>query len=304
MTFEKRVFEMYGITGGFNTYDLSEVNTVLDLAEYWLSHIKQDRLDLKKRTVENYATSSDHFLEYIGHTPLDILSLATIADLRRKLSQIFQPSTVHLTIETLKMVLRWGIARGLTLGFQVENIQNKRPKPCPKPKAEEEDVEMLLQLLPDSDLRRMVFLARNTGARLGELTSLTWERFQKTSNRSGEEVYSVYVVGKANPRDISISKDTYDEVMKWKGDEANHCPIIHSNVNSNTLRGALRKHNLEEFTFNALRRLRGNELERTGLSPTIYSSQMGHSIRVASQHYLTTTTAEVSSALAELGVLH
>lgn len=280
--------------------DLSDTDTIGNLLRDWYGHIEEDRFELKKRTKQNYLNGCKRIIPILDSTKLEGFGPQTVKHLRRILKKDYASSTVFNIIQTLLTALRWGEENGAKIAFPSSRIKNPKPKQKVKPVPAKEDVETILSSLPKSRFRLAVFIAYKTGARIGEIGNLQWKDIKEVD---GCKVVSVN--GKANPREIVIGDETWEEILSHRGEDIDDAKLFQRNLGNATtkLRRICEQASITPFTFQGLRKLRANLLDRVKLPDQVYEQQMGHSRKTAKGHYLQYGLKESQEQLTEFEVI-
>lgn len=152
------------------------IATVGDLLAYWLG-AQRERADISQRTVDDRASAVSHLTEIIGGIlvhRLDSEALARYRDARIRGGGATSTTAHELGIA--RQAWRWGRERGYVPDRDIRppavRIVPVRCRRTPTP----EDISAVYARLREPWERRCYALLAATGARLGEIASLTWER--------------------------------------------------------------------------------------------------------------------------------
>lgn len=270
------------------------VQTVRDLLECWL-FTQEQRADLADSSKAVQRASCVRLGKHAGDVRLDRLDLATMEAYRDRSG--YAGRTVRLDLGFLRAASTWGHARGLPCPRELPDLRlNIRRRYNDRTPEHREVVAVLAQL--DGWHRLAVLLLAATGARVGEVASLTWERVDLAARE-------ITVIGKTGKRVVPVLDADVIDALRAARDAAAEpagrlWSVGHDSVRSGVLQvldracdaaGVLR------FTSHGLRRYVVTRLIDSGVDPAIAAEVTGHSIAVAMRLYREVTPSRVREAV-------
>lgn len=287
---------------------VAPVDTLGRLLRQWLAHQEDRHIvgDISIFTFRSDRGRSRAIYQRIGDLPLTSVTRASLDDYRlRRLREGAATSTLRLELCLLGAAWRWGHERGLTpdriLTLPTVKVTPKRSRYTPTT----EEVERVLHELESyRDAYLATLLLYASGARPGEVGSLTWDRLQRieaTTDTGIVPAYRVTWVGKMgervgwllSPRAVRVLDDVPIEerqgrLLRWSICTARHWYI-------KVLRAACERAGVPPWTPYGLRRKAVDQLYATS-DPAIAGRLLGHSPAVAIRHYRQPRDADLASA--------
>lgn len=261
------------------------VRTLRDLMEVWMGHQEQRLADgaVRANTVDGYRVAARSLVRAHGTLPVARLVLPDVLQgIQRGLQeQGGAASTVARCIAILRHAWAWGVEEGLVAGKLPRVKPPKGRRVYSRATPERDDVARVLDAMePDSWAWRVTFLLAATGARRGEILSLTWARVYL-------EEGVIEVNGKTGPREVPIGPGVVAELRRWR-EGATIDRVVGPTQNPEGLWWALRRAciavGVRPFTAQGLRRAATVALYRAGLVD-LESRVLGHSPAVAARDY-------------------
>lgn len=261
------------------------VRTLSDLMETWTGHQRQREKDgaIRPATMSAYRGSA-RTVKY-AHPTLPVGRLVSPDVLqgiqRALLEQGAAASSAAKAMLTLRLAWAWAVEEGLVQGRLPKIKPPKGRRVYSRATPERDDVARVLDALePDSWAWRMTFLLAATGARRGEIASLTWARVYLE-----EGVIEVH--GKTGPREVPIGPGVVAELRRWReGATVQWVTGPPGGIAAlwRALRRACLAVGVRPFSAQGLRRAATVALYRAGLVD-LESRVLGHSPAVAARDY-------------------
>lgn len=282
-----------------NPYE--DVRTFRDLLECWIG-TRKGRPDLAKSTLDNYIRKSRHLAAGLGDVLLeraDVLTLEGYRDRRGRAG--VASATLALEFNILRIAWRWGREVGIcpprALPRVELRVRRARPAVTPTP----EHVRAVAARL--TGWKRVAFLLQYaTGARTGEIVSLTWEAVDL-------EAGTVRLCGKTGPRVIPLAADALEALEALpRVKDGGVLGVATSTARIGLPRAvseACRAAGVPEFPPYGLRRAAVDRLARAGVDIGTAAAFLGHSPTVMLQHYRRVSLDDMRGAVAaaRLGAL-
>jgi integrase len=153
--------------------DRPERPTLSSSISEYITHVRRT---FRSKTHEVYQLALDHFLKFTGDLPLDSITPRHIDLFKAFRMSKVSPATVNLELRALKTFFnclkRWEIL----LKSPADGVGSVRLSQRTPAFLTIEQLQRLVGSLKDDWLRRIVLFAAMTGARLGEVLNLTWDR--------------------------------------------------------------------------------------------------------------------------------
>ncbi len=297
-----------------NTYVKKNNVTVKDLVDEWLKY-KKNNIGIK--TFAEYERYCNNIEEQIGHIKVKDLNVKILEDFyntlktykgKGKNQEGYADKTIkhHYTLvsEILNCAIKWGYLYN-NPNHNVTPIKvHKKEIQCYSP----EEVEQLIQVLQNEPIKyqAVIMLALDSGCRRGELTGLKWSDvdFEKSTiniNKATQYVAGYGTFEKSTKSDSSnrivyIAPTTMKVLRKYKQSQ-NEQRLLLGNKWQNServfttdfgedmhpdrpykiLKHIIKKYNLKDITFHALRHTSISLQISSGIQAQIISKRAGHS---------------------------
>ena len=297
-----------------NTYVKKNNVTVKDLVDEWLKY-KKNNIGIK--TFTEYERYCNNIKEQIGHIKVKDLNVKILEDFyntlktykgKGKNQEGYAEKTIkhHYTLvsEILNCAIKWGYLYN-NPNHNVTPIKvHKKEIQCYSP----EEVEQLIQALQNEPIKyqAVIMLALDSGCRRGELTGLKWSDvdFEKSTiniNKATQYVAGYGTFEKSTKSDSSnrmvyIAPTTmrvlrkYQQFQneqrlllgsKWQNSErvftTDFGEDTHPDRPYKILKHIIKKYNLKDITFHALRHTSISLQISSGIQAQIISKRAGHS---------------------------
>jgi integrase len=282
---------------------VEEIVTVGDLLDCWLGAIRLERTDERDRTrmaIEGAVlrlVASD-----LRRARVQTVARAELVEhVNAALGDGYGGATIARDLKYLRQAWRWG-QELIPPQVPLRRLPSVRIEAKPvytrfTPEASE--VGGLLERVPPA-VRRAVVLLAATGARIGEVLGLTWDRV-------GLDGSWLIVDGKTGERRVEVHPVIADELRRWGRGEPGELVV---GVSGNTVRKHLARRSeqlkLGRVSPNSLRRHVVDALyEAAGADPKAAGSQVGHSAQTALTNYRQVRSKQRRAVVesAELGVV-
>ena len=298
---------------------VDEIRTLRDLMELWVGAMEQDS-DIAPTTLKLRVHAAHHLCRLLGHlAPADVRPrvLGWYRETRlamprrrpgakdgRPSQELTAPSSVRNEIRFLGQAIRWA---------QVEELLP--PGPVPKvpvrvrgsvynratPTADE--IKAVLEAMDDDWSYVAALLYATTGARLGEIATLTWGNIDLQRG-------VLRVSGKTGPRNVPILPvlrqalaRTWERLQKRGAKHVTpnarvlDCAVETARRVGMRLETACKRAGVKPFPPGGFRRAAVNMLYRTAFGPSVAASVLGHSPAVALKHYCQVDIEDARAAL-------
>ncbi len=267
------------------------VKTVKDLLECWLFD-QEDRGDLAERSKGNLKRIARRLTTCIGDVRLSQVGSDTQRHYRDRSG--LASGTVALDLGYFRSACKWARDRGASIPPLGEvRIKHVRVRNDRTPE-HREVVEVLEQL--DGWSWLAVLLLATTGARVGEIASLTWERIDLDNDE-------ITVTGKTGTRTVPIwESDVTNALSAAKATGEPLWPRKPSTVARRLIKdldAACAAAEVPVFTPHGLRRYVVTRLFDAGVDPGVAAKITGHSEIVAMRLYRKVTPSRLREAVAK-----
>lgn len=289
-----------GLTDPRPPRGLGAADTVRDLLETWLGS-KRDRADLRPLTRRMHKVRARALIATLGGLPLDSLDFHALERHRdARLLAGIAPGTVAAELGILRCAWRWARledrAPERDLPRVDVRIRPKRERTTPTPG----EVAAVVGRL-EGWQRLAVVLLYGTGARMGEIASLTWDRVDL-------EAGEVTLHGKTGARIVPILPPVVQALSGAPRSGAAVLGVAHSTAVSHlerAIRQACEDAKIRPWTPQGLRRAACDALYRSGEDVGAAAALLGHSPAIALRYYRQATRDDVKKAAirARLGTL-
>lgn len=252
-----------------------DITTIEQLLRAWRAHLEDDRPDLAPGTLGSYRTAARRITGLIGSVLIERLDVAAVerwvADAQRR----WAASTVTLDQVTLRAAWNWGRKRGVCPDQALPRIEIRIPrrvKRTPSPS----EVARVLEHVRVPWVRVLLTLQWATGARIGEIGSLTWDRVDWDR---GE----LELRGKTGPRLVPLAPDMLQMLRRWRlespsdRDEVLGVALTTARSSSySVLEEACEAADVPMWSTHALRRAVVDRLARAGVDVATAADLLGH----------------------------
>jgi integrase len=277
------------------------LDTVGHLVRGWLAH-QEDRADLAPSTVRAYGYFVDAIVDSIGSVKLAYVHGGVLERHRdERLRAGAAPLTVRGELMALCAAWRWGQPRGhcppRTLEEPRLRAEPRGPKRTPTPA----EVAEVVGAIRRPWARLMVRLLWGTGARLGDIATLTWG--QVDLDRAELILYR-----KTGPRTVPISAELVEELaaLEFGRDDDRVLDVTQDTAMKlqDKIDPACKRTGVRRFTPNGLRRLAVDTFARAGVDVAVAAAILGNSPATIWRSYRQVGPDErrLAVARAQLGV--
>ncbi|MBN1336127.1 MAG: tyrosine-type recombinase/integrase [Deltaproteobacteria bacterium] len=271
--------------------------TVKDLMEYWLA-TQEDRGDLRPVSVREYRNRAGSVTRILGDVLLDRVDRTTLEGFRdRRMHAGKAPRTVASEVAALAAAWRWGREVGHAPDRNLPRvpilIRDVRDKLTPTPG----EVAAVLSRL--SGWKALaVLLLYGSGCRLGEVSTLTWDRVDL-------EAGEIRVEGKTGARVVPLPA----HVVKALAAAPRTGPRVLGRTRGSVpallgpaIKVACEDAKIRHWTPHGLRRAACDLMYRSGVDVGTAAAFLGHSPAVALQYYRKATLEDVRAAARKAGL--
>lgn len=297
-----------------NTYVKNNKMTMSDLIDEWL---KSKKTTIGIKTYKEYERNANNVKESIGHIKVKDVNVKILEDFYNELktckgkgknNEGYSEKTIkhHYTLitEILNSAIKWGY---------LHDNPNKKVTPIKVHKKEiecytPEEVAKLVEVLQNEPIKyqAVIMLALDSGCRRGELTGLKWQDvdFEKgsiTINKATQYVAGYGTFEKSTKSDTSnrviyiapttlqllkkykVEQDKQKLLLgnKWQGSErvftTDNGEDMFPDRPYKILKQIIKKYNLKNITFHALRHTSVSLQISSGVQVQIISKRAGHS---------------------------
>ncbi len=279
-----------------------DLRTISALLEAWYETTIVDRSDRSDRTRAAYRGAIHRLSPRLGGTRIDRLGRATIdawvADRQRA---GHAPQTITLDLQVLGTAWRWGRQVGACPDRALHRPR-LRAAPCRTRQTptlgQLARVVSVLEASAPAWVAITVRLAAATGARIGEIASLTWDQIDLSEG-------VIRLQGKTGGRVVPIRAELVallERLPRTRRWVLGRSPSTVRGIGV-FLDAACAEADVPRFTPHGLRRLAVDTLARAGVDVATAADLLGHSPAVMLQHYRQVGAGERRAAAASLGQL-
>ena len=285
----------------------TEVVTVADLMECWVGEQVTPRVEdgrLKPKSGQLYRQSAKRIKRELGGVVIMRLGRRELDAWASVALRGRAPKTVLYDQRMLVSAWKWGVAigacprRDLPMRFVPDKAV--RPKQTPSPA----DIAAVLGELTGWRRNALVLLW-HTGARLGEVSTLTWDRVLEDA---------LILEGKTGRREVPVSPELLDQVQRWRrGDNVPRggdfvlgvLPVTTMGLSTRWLKPACKRLKVTPFTAHGVRRAVVDRLVVSGVDVGTAAELLGHSIEMMLKQYRQVSGVDRRAAVrrAQLGLL-
>jgi len=278
------------------------LDTVKDLLEVWLAW-QVGRSDLSPHTSRNSIKAAKHVAALMGGLLLVRLQKSSLEDYQNsRLREGAATGTIRNEISTIIQAWRWAMERRYVSG-----LPPKRPKLKHKPKITRyvpstEEFWAVVDAIPESRpwAVTMLMLMEATGARSGEVASLTWADIRlerglvRLCGKTGERWVSLPSPVKAMLAEMHmpgatgriLSVSPLSAVKDLRVLLVDACPLA----------------GVPYFPPKQVRTMVENRLFDAGADPGVVSKQLGHTPEVSLRHYRDASSHRVQEVVQQAGL--
>lgn len=273
------------------------ITTVEHLLRAWLGYIEDARPDLSQLTVIAYRTSARRLARQLGLVRIDRLDLPTLDRWAASALRQLAPSSVSLDQTILRAVWTWGRGRGLcpdrdlpAVDIRVPRKERRTPTPG--------EVARVIEHARPAWVAMLLRIQWATGARLGEVASLTWDRVDWARDE-------LQLTGKTGPRIVPMAPQLQAHLQEWRtrtppdaAEVLGVTLITARHRASHALRAACDRAGVPRFTTHAIRRAVVDRLARSGVDVATAAALLGHSPQVMLEAYRQVSAEDRRAAVA------
>lgn len=272
--------------------DGTHVRTVPDVIRAWFAHLEERASDrvreefrIRPRTLISYKIASKQVLAVTEGLDARKLTTGDLLRVRDALTRDYAPRTARAALMALAQAMAWSKERGVEVAevkmpvvkIKADTATYSRRTPT------HEEVERVYSSLRRCGLRLALYVAWRTGARLGEVSSLTWRDIYED-----QDGHWVKLTGKTGTRVFPLTADEVTEIRKDRPARAtDDASLFTSDLKSisGQLAETCTRLGIEPFPIHGLRRLMTDTCQRRGVDIGTYAALMGHTPEVALKHY-------------------
>jgi len=255
--------------------------TVRELLEYWLGG-QEARVDLSPYSLRNRRTAARRVVAVLGDVDLSRLDLGCLEqyrDTRMRLGSA--PATVQKDVKVLRQAWGWARRHGYVADRALPslrlNVHPVRDKYTPTT----DEVAAVLGHLKGWSRLAVVIMA-GTGARIGEVAELTWDRVDLDNAE-------LTFTGKTGARTVPILPALVAELRAWprsdSGTVLGISPHSVRAIGGKYLARACKAAEVPHFSPHALRRLAVDRYYSAGVDVGVVAALLGQTPDTALRHY-------------------
>ena len=279
---------------------IGDDQALLDVIENYLEH----HPEYVSRTNIEWNALKSNLNEFFGpHTLIASITLSDLKKFHQYLKQRYAPATWDKRLKNLKQLFRSAEEDGLirtNVAQQLKYKLKKEDKVAQKPYVSAEQVEAVLNVLPNAEWRCWFAFIRWLGCRLSEPSFDRWEDVDWSNG-----TISRWDCKKKQRLLVPIPEELYPYLLELVNEAEVQVGKLFPNVGEHANQGVfiqrrMRRANLEvwpEF-FNSLRASRSREYRRS-LGPAAEAAWIGHSQEIAAMHYDDVLESDFERAKAE-----
>jgi integrase len=265
--------------------------------EFWLGHIKPNVAAATYRRYE--VLVHQHLVPYLGNRKLADLSAFDVARLYEQMQAAGVPGpTRHLAAIRLRQALRYAVRFGLLHSSPADRVDVPRLDSSEVRPLDAGQVAAFLAAAAGHRLYALFVLALDSGARIGELTALTWDDLDwaraelsitKSLEQKGKDRQAKAPKTAAGRRRITLTPTTmivlreHRERMQAEGHGGpimfptlTGKPYRQGNITEDHFAPLLRRAGLPHFRFHDLRHTCATLLLQAGVNIKVISERLGH----------------------------
>lgn len=264
----------------------------LRLSELVDAYLKYCEISNRPSTIDLKEDAYNSLGDFLSNCYVDRITPEKIESWMTSLN--ISKTSVNIKLRTIRSMFNWGQKRGLIIDNPFTNSgiqQYKVPDSDPERYFTLMEIELILTKLKRRDemLWRLVYLALETGGRLSELNSLTYDDIDL---KNGRVLFRGPTTKTGQRRYVPLRKDAIEEVKTWGiGEDKKVFHWQYSSNASKRFRALLRELNLWETrsgtrSFHTLRHTYASHLLMNSVNIFTVSRWLGHSsVRVTEKHY-------------------
>lgn len=270
------------------------IETIDQLVRGYLAHLEETRPELAEATFTAYRLQvrqlRDAGVATFAVARLDAAGLeAAKGALMRRLS----PRSVEQILYLVGAAWRWGRREGVCPDREL--VIPRIPVPLrPRRTPTSSEIARVVDAITVPWARLCVRMLWGTGARIGEIAALTWDRVDL-------EQATIVLEGKTGAREVPIGDDLVAELRAWRrwsaGDHV--LGVTFHTVRQHTRRAlqvGCEAAGVKYFTPHALRRAAVDALAREGVDVSTAAALLGHSPTVMLSYYRQVTRDDLRAA--------
>ena len=280
------------------------LETVGHVLRAWLAHLEDDRADLAPRTVIVYRSCVRRLLKLLDDSVTERFGVAAVERWVGAALRQWSPKTVDLDQLALRAAWAWARQRGYAPDRDLPRQPIAIPKTAKRTPTDAE-VARVIERIERPWVQTLLRLQWATGARIGEIATLTWDRVDWSR---GE----LHLRGKTGPRSVPVSAATLEMLRRWRlhvpADRSEVLGVAASTARAQCyepLHAACEAAKIPGWSTHALRRAVVDRLARAGVDVATAADLLGHSPEVMLDIYRQVSDADRRRAVARarLGAL-
>ena len=278
--------------------------------ENWL-HLK--KLEACHKTHRRYQVVVDELLKFLGakaDRDIAVLSAKELTNFRNDLAQRVSPGTVNISIKVIRAALNHAYQESFVSVNEAKRVKLLKVERNGSRKAFTEDQLRKIIVQADGEWRGMILLGLYTGLRLGDVSTLTWDKvdlrhgqISLTTSKTGRiqvlpitptlKVYLGGLAANANPKSPVFPNAFQAKARsQYGGTLSNQFHKILVAAGIATARphvatgiGRNAKRQPSELSFHSLRHSATSLLKNAGVSDVIVRDIIGHDSPAVSRVY-------------------
>lgn len=287
-------------------YDEADVETVGDLLDVWAaSHLA--RVDIAEQTRRSARVTVRRIVDSttrIVRVKLERVDRGTLERYRDAELRMGRSSfTVRKDLVVISQAWRWGREIGIVPMRDLPSIRIQREhRTTSTYTPTRAEVARLIDAMSHRQpwVRKAMLLLSVTGARIGEIASLTW-------GQVALDCGSLLLTGKTGPRRVPLHPSVQAVVAEWDREEHDRSVlgVAYQTVTTHLgiyLGEASAELGLDKVTPNGIRRSVTDLLLRTRQGADREAALLGHSPETALRHYRQVTSEELQATVIEAGL--
>ncbi|MBZ0204148.1 MAG: tyrosine-type recombinase/integrase, partial [Ignavibacteria bacterium] len=160
-------------------FDFNKTKDVKEIQNYYFTDLQTEVLKYATQnytecTNQIYRNTTNYFLKIVGNKLLKTISIKDIEFFKSERLKFVNKVTLNIDIRTLKSIfnkaLTWNMTNENPCQFVQFYMVNEKEKLC----FEDSEIERILNLIEDSNLRNIVLFAIFTGCRINEILNIQW----------------------------------------------------------------------------------------------------------------------------------
>ena len=264
--------------------------------------------NLSESTQDIYARQLKPFVEKHGKRPVDDISPSDVEQRKAAIKKAGnKPRTINFFVQSIKRLYSWALEQGLIDEDPIKNV-SRVPKAPPKDRSlSDEEVHNYLKYAKESqplaDISEVLLL---TGMRVGELLGLKWKDIDRQTNIARIFDHKTANRGEGRPRTIPLCSralqiiDRQPQVSSYIFTGERGQKLTYNAIKCRRDKLERKYEKMPHVTFHQFRHTAATRMARAGVPERVASEILGHSSKLMTRYYTTTSTDEMLDAVEKI----